>query len=450
MNLLERGNANPRPSGIGQGQQRLRYFGVAYHRRCHPPTAAYREPPWGVPQPSRRDSVAVRLFEFDRQSQRFGCGLRALIQVHPPPFRLRSGGIGGPRAAGGDQQGFRQLRIGGESSVFAPARRARDDHYVLVFGGEQFSHPRPSQAGAEGRGQDEGRRPARFQLEVRQIEEIGDETCSAVADGDIQPLGHSLNLVVYRPLSIIIHSESGELRQGGGRALQQGVVGWGGVGRVHDHQVAGLVGYRKPAPVLTAGGYRLGPVAEQSRGDFPGQQVQRPGFHVGRVGFVGAERHYMRFRLRVVNGRMGGGKGGGGDVDGGGHDVASHKHVLQHPSVKGGVVNSPAAHAGPYPLVGGGQEYTAPAREVGHPQPGYRVLVAPINIHSGQGHLGQQGGGGGKSVEAGQELAVGQKSTETPARPGSGSYGRSPTPFGRPPRSAAQATGWPPARRPPP
>ena len=96
----------------------------------------------------------------------------------------------------------------------------------------------------------------------------------------------------------------------------------------------------------------------------------------------------------------------GAKVRGGGHDVRGDDRVLDHLAVNGSVVAAGTPVAAEHGMVGGGQERSGAARQVGDSEVGIGVEVVPVGVQARDGQFRKKRRAGGERVEGGEEFPV--------------------------------------------
>lgn len=131
------------------------------------------------------------------------------------------------------------------------------------------------------------------------------------------------------------------------------------------------------------------------------------GFAVGhRVDAGPVERHL----------RMGAGEDCRRQVGGRRHDVGAGQHALHHRVVELPVVASGSAQPRADPVLDGREQGAGSAREVGDAEARNGVLIAPVDLQSVHGELGEEVSAGWESVEGREKLPIADQALEQDAR----------------------------------
>ena len=183
--------------------------------------------------------------------------------------------------------------------------------------------------------------------------------------------------------------------------------------RVHNDEVEGAVGDLEWEPMYTRSA-AIGPAfsAASSIASKVGCSSSRssdPTFTPWALASVGHRKQALAVErcLRIHPGQH-----GGGEVHGNREHVKTDESFLHHGRVQihwvAAVDFVEQAEAG----VCGGKQGAGPAREVTDSPPGERVRIGPITLAHWHRQPGEEGGGGGPSVEGGQKLPVGDQPLE--------------------------------------
>ncbi len=124
----------------------------------------------------------------------------------------------------------------------------------------------------------------------------------------------------------------------------------------------------------------------------------------------------QRIHLRVAKdpGRVQGGEHGGRKVRGGRHDVCRDQRLRHHVRMQVRVIFARAPVACHHGLVGGRQQRSGAARQVGDAQGLDLPGVPPVELQGIYRQLGEQGGRGWQRIEGRQELAIHDQLLEHP------------------------------------